>query len=103
MEEDRRRRHADGHYETPKFFKDWMYFVDMIFELYGYHSMPHEMRYAIGFFFCFAPIYVFFFLWCCIHNEKESDPFEEAKFQERFRESEVRRKQILRDVQKKFK
>ena len=84
-------------------FLDWCYFVDIIFELYGYHSMPHQMRYAIAFAVCIAPIYSFLFIWCCIHNEKDSDPFEEAQFLQRYKDAEQRKKEIIAEVEKKFK
>ena len=65
--------------------------VDAWFDWYGYKEIPHPVRYAIVLFFVAAPIWAFFFFWCCNHNDEFDDPVEEAKFIERFEKWEKRR------------
>ena len=49
------------------------------------------MRYAIALFSVAAPIWTFFFFWCCVHNDEYDDPEDERKFMERFERWEKRK------------
>ena len=49
------------------------------------------MRYAIVLFCIAAPIWTFFFFWCCVHNDEHEDPVEEAKFMTRYERWEKRK------------
>jgi len=64
-------------YEHPKWIDECALFMDSIFDWFGYHEIPHLIRYSIcGTILC-SPIYTFFFVWCCVHNDEYEDPEEE--------------------------
>ena len=63
---------------------DWWWrfaeYCDMVFEFFGYHYMPHTLRYAIVGFFIVSPLYTLFFIYCMMGEDKEEDPEEERQF-----------------------
>ena len=55
-------------------------YCDFVFEFFGYHYMPHTMRYAIVGFFIVSPLYTLFFIYCMMAEDVEEDPEEEKLF-----------------------
>jgi len=74
---------------------DWMdkmaFFMDSIFDWFGYKEIPHFMRYAFILTIVFTPVYAFFFFWCCVHNDEYDDPEEEMMFKERVAKAHARK------------
>ena len=71
-----------------------------MFDWMGYREVPHCIRYAIVLFMLTAPIYAFFFLMCCVQNDIDDDPEEEAKFLKRFEKWERRKQERLEEAKK---
>ena len=82
-------------YKHPKWMDEAAFFMDSIFDWFGYHEIPHTMRYAFILGCMGMPIYAFFFFWCCLHNDEYDDEVEEAKFKERVGIAFDRKKQRL--------
>ena len=70
-------------YEHPKWIDEAALFVDSIWDWFGYHEIPHLMRYASVLFVLGAPFYACFFVYCCVHNDEYDDPEEEAALKHR--------------------
>ena len=70
-------------YEHPKWIDEGALFMDSIFDWFGYHEIPHLIRYSICLTVIFSPVYAFFFVWCCVHNDEYDDPEEEMALKQR--------------------
>ena len=68
----------------PNFFERSAVIVDAWYDWFGYKELPHLIRYSLVLFLITAPIYTFFFCWCCVHNDEHEDPEEEKKFMQRY-------------------
>jgi hypothetical protein len=70
-------------------------FMDSIYDWFGYHEIPHTMRYAFVLTILLAPVYTVFFFYCCVHNDEYEDPEEEMMFKQRVAVAEERTKKRL--------
>ena len=71
-------------YKHPKWMDDICEVFDAIFDWFGYHEIPHTMRYSICLFILLAPVWAIFFWYCCVHNGEYDDPEEEMQFKQRY-------------------
>ena len=71
-------------YKHPKWMDDMCVVFDAMFDWFGYHEIPHTMRYSICLFILLAPVWAIFFLYCCVHNGEYDDPEEEMAFKQRY-------------------
>ena len=64
-------------YKHPQWMDDFCFFMDSIFDWFGYTEIPQSMRYSFILTIIFMPVYAFFFFWCCLHNDEYDDEIEE--------------------------
>ena len=70
-------------YQHPEWMDEMALFMDSIFDWFGYHEIPHTMRYSICLTVLFIPVYALFFFYCIVHEDEHDDPEEQMQFKER--------------------
>lgn len=78
------------------------FFMDSLFDWFGYHEIPHTMRYSFCLLVMAMPVYALFFFWCCVHNDEYPDEIEEMKFKLRVKKSELKKHRRL-EIAKQMK